>query len=123
MEAGTTNKTERVSPKAALLQARERLLAHGEDVTEIDAALQSTLVHRRQPKNPHPVLDYLLDHLGMINDRQLCVVLNVAPPVMSKVRHGVRNFSPSMAIMAHELTGLSFGDMRSMLGMAEDEKF
>jgi hypothetical protein len=122
METGTVSNTQCVTATIALMQAREKLRAHNEDTSAIDEVLR-TGVKFGAAKNPHPLLDHLLDALKLKNDAALARLLDVQPPVLSKIRHGVCKFSASMAILAHEETGLSFADMRKLLGMAEGEKF
>jgi antitoxin HigA-1 len=61
------------------------------------------------------LLDALIAHLGLKNDAALSRVLEVAPPVISKFRHGRLPVGPSMLIRMHEATGLNIRDLKRFL--------
>lgn len=65
---------------------------------------------------PNRLLDTVTDNLRLKNDAQLCRVLNVAPPVISRIRHSRLAVGPSLLIRMHEVTGLSIRDLRRLMG-------
>lgn len=76
---------------------------------------------KKQKKQPNPelnsrLLDRLIDVMGLKNDASLARVLEVAPPVISKIRHGRRDIGPILLIGAHEESGLSIKEMKTMIG-------
>jgi len=73
-----------------------------------------------QPK--HAMLDYLIVQMKLKNDAALSRILEVAPPVISKIRHKKLTFGPSLQIKAFELINegkeklvITFPKMREML--------
>lgn len=62
--------------------------------------------------DPNGLLDEVAILLGTKNDAALSRALGVAPPVLSKIRHGRLNFGPSLMVKCHETAGNSFPTMR-----------
>jgi hypothetical protein len=62
------------------------------------------------------LLDTLLDSLRLKNDAALSRLLEVAPPVISKVRHRKMPMSGSLLIRMHEVSGLPIIDLRYLMG-------
>jgi hypothetical protein len=62
------------------------------------------------------LLDRLIEVMGLKNDASLSRVLEVAPPVISKIRHGRLDIGPILLIGAHEESGLSIKEMKAMIG-------
>lgn len=78
---------------------------------------------KAQKKQPDPVqnsrlLDRLIEVMGLKNDASLARVLEVAPPVISKIRHGRLDIGPILLIGAHEESGLSIKEMKAMIGQS-----
>ena len=76
---------------------------------------------KAQKKQPNPelnsrLLDRLIDVMGLKNDASLARVLEVAPPVISKIRQGRLDIGPILLIGAHEESGLSIKEMKAMIG-------
>ena len=70
-----------------------------------------------QPEyDPDNLLDSLLKKLELKNDAALSRVLDVAPPVISKIRHRRLPVGASILIRMHEVSGLTVGDLRALLG-------
>ncbi len=61
-------------------------------------------------------LDHISKTLRLKNDAALSRALQVAPPVISKIRNGRISFGPSMVIRAHEITGLPVRSIKDLLG-------
>ncbi len=63
-------------------------------------------------------IDTLIEVMSLKNDAALSRVLEVAPPVISKIRHGQLDVGPTLLIGAHEESGLSIKQMKSILNGA-----
>lgn len=66
--------------------------------------------------NPNHLLDTLLGKMQLKNDAALSRMLEIAPPVISKVRHYRMPIGASLLIRMHEVTGLSIRDLRDLMG-------
>lgn len=66
--------------------------------------------------NPNHLLDTLLEKLQLKNDAALSRALEVAPPVISKIRHGKLQVGASVLIRMHEVTGMAIRDLRDLMG-------
>lgn len=70
-----------------------------------------------QPEyDPDRLLDAMLEKLQLKNDAALCRALEVAPPVISKIRHRRLPVGASMLIRLHEVTDMSVAQLREILG-------
>ena len=69
-----------------------------------------------QSYEPNRLLDALLQKMQLKNDAALSRMLEVAPPVISKIRHHRLPVSASLLIRMHEATGLTVGDLRFLMG-------
>lgn len=63
------------------------------------------------------LLDDTLQYLGLKNDAALSRALEVAPPVISKLRHGRLLVGDSMVIRLHEATGWDVRGIKQRLGL------
>lgn len=66
--------------------------------------------------NPGRLLDTLLSMLNLKNDAALSRALEVAPPVISKIRHLRLPVGASLLIRMHEVSGLTIADLRALMG-------
>jgi plasmid maintenance system antidote protein VapI len=66
--------------------------------------------------DPNHLLDVLIERLNLKNDAALCRALEVAPPVISKIRHRTLPVGASMLIRMHEVSGLSVRELRDLMG-------
>ena len=66
--------------------------------------------------NPNHFLDILLGKMQLKNDAALSRMLEVAPPVISKIRHHRLPVGASLLIRMHEVTGMSIRDLRDLMG-------
>ena len=73
-------------------------------------------VNTEQAKRNSAFIDLLIETMTLKNDAALSRVLEVAPPVISKIRHGRLPVGASMLISAHEESGLSIREMKDVLG-------
>lgn len=66
-------------------------------------------------QNPNYFLDSLLVHMKLKNDAALARFIEVAPPVISKLRHQVLPVSARLLIKLHDASGLSIAELRDLL--------
>lgn len=66
--------------------------------------------------DPNHLLDILRSRLHLKNDAELSRVLEVAPPVISKIRHRRLPVGASMLIRMHEVSELSIKELRLLMG-------
>jgi plasmid maintenance system antidote protein VapI len=66
--------------------------------------------------NPGALLDELIKRLNLKNDAALAKVLEVAPPVISKLRNGRLPVGATILITMHEVTGMTVAKLRSLMG-------
>ncbi len=66
--------------------------------------------------NPNHLLDVLIEKLNLKNDAALCRALEVAPPVISKIRHRSLPVGASMLIRMHEVSQMSVRELRDLMG-------
>lgn len=65
-------------------------------------------------KKANELLDYLVQHLAVNNDRALGEVLKVAQPSLSKIR-GNGKVSAEVILAIHEATGISIAEIKSRI--------
>ena len=66
--------------------------------------------------DPNHLLDTLIKQMKLKNDAALCRALEVAPPVISKIRHKRLPVGASLLIRMHELTGMNIRELRDLMG-------
>jgi hypothetical protein len=66
--------------------------------------------------NPNRLLDTLIEKLHLKNDAALSRTLEVAPPVISKIRHNRLPVGASLLIRMHEVSDMSIRDLRYLMG-------
>lgn len=66
--------------------------------------------------DPNNLLDSLIEKLHLKNDAALSRALEVAPPVISKIRHRRLPVGASLLIRMHEVSELSIRDLRVLMG-------
>lgn len=66
--------------------------------------------------DPNHLLDSLIEKLKLKNDAALSRALEVAPPVISKIRHRRLPVGASLLIRMHEVSELTIGELRALMG-------
>src|SRR5262245_54321151 len=66
--------------------------------------------------NPDNLLNALIERLNLKNDAALARALEVAPPVISKIRHRRLPVGASMLIRMHEVSNLEIRELRELMG-------
>lgn len=71
--------------------------------------------------DPDKLLDALIKKLNLKNDAALSRSLEVAPPVISKIRNRRLPVGASLLIRMHEVSELSIREMRELMGDRRDK--
>lgn len=71
--------------------------------------------------NPDNLLASIIGKLNLKNDAALSRALEVAPPVISKIRHRRLPVGASLLIRMHEVTDLSIKELRELMGDRRDK--
>ena len=66
--------------------------------------------------DPNRLLDTLIEKLHLKDDAALSRALEVAPPVISKIRHNRLPVGASLLIRMHEVSDMSIRDLRYLMG-------
>lgn len=66
--------------------------------------------------NPSRLLDVLRENFRLETDAALARMLEVAPPVINRIRHRKMPVSGALLIRMHEVTGLNIIDLRYLIG-------
>ncbi|GGY03234.1 hypothetical protein GJV26_00990 [Massilia dura] len=66
--------------------------------------------------NPGRLLDALAERLAAKNDAALSRALEVAPPVLSKIRHGRLPVGATILLRMHEASGIPIRELRDLMG-------
>ncbi|HCE07954.1 MAG TPA: hypothetical protein DIT28_12570 [Oxalobacteraceae bacterium] len=72
--------------------------------------------------DPNALMDTLIEKLDLKNDAALARELEVAPPVISKIRHRTLRVGATMLIRMHEVSELTISELRNLMG-EHKEKF
>lgn len=78
--------------------------------------MSSETLTSQESYNPNRLLDHLIERLHLKNDAALSRALEVAPPVISKIRHRRLPVGASMLIRMHEVSSLSVRELRDLMG-------
>ena len=74
---------------------------------------------RRLPEgaeyDPNRVLDAIISKLRLKNDAALSRVLEVAPPVISKIRHNTLPIGATILLRMHEESEYSIRELRALM--------
>jgi len=89
--------------------------------TELDTPENSTRLADLAAYDPNHLLDSLIEKLHLKNDAALSRALEVAPPVISKIRHRRLPVGASLLIRMHEVSDLSIKDLRELMGDRRDK--
>ncbi len=76
----------------------------------------STKLAEQVAYDPNRLLDALIEKLSLKNDAALSRILEVAPPVISKIRHRRLPVGASLLIRMHEVSDLTIQELRALMG-------
>ncbi|HZV64020.1 MAG TPA: hypothetical protein VFG03_03800 [Telluria sp.] len=65
--------------------------------------------------DPNRVLDAIIEKLQLKNDAALSRALEVAPPVISKIRHRTLPIGATILLRMHEVSDFSIRELRAMM--------
>ncbi len=88
---------------------------------QLDNTMNSTRLADQVAYDPNNLLDALIEKLSLKNDAALSRALEVAPPVISKIRHRRLPVGASLLIRMHEVSDLSIKDLRILMGDRRDK--
>lgn len=77
---------------------------------------RDTQHHEKYQYDPNNLLESLIERLNLKNDAALSRALEVAPPLISKIRHRRLPVGASLLIRMHEVSNLSIQDLRALMG-------
>lgn len=66
--------------------------------------------------NPDNLLNALIERLELKNDAALARLLEIAPPLLSKIRHRRLPVGAALLIRMHEVSGLPVRELRNLMG-------
>ena len=65
--------------------------------------------------DPNRVLDAIINKLKLKNDAALSRLLEVAPPVISKIRHNTLPIGATILLRMHEVSDYSIRELRALM--------
>ena len=65
--------------------------------------------------NANKLFDTIIDEARLKNDAALAKAIKVAPPVISKMRHGALKVGATMILALHEVFGVPVARIRELL--------
>jgi plasmid maintenance system antidote protein VapI len=83
--------------------------------------MQTESMSQSRHYNPDNLLASIIGKLNLKNDAALSRALEVAPPVISKIRHRRLPVGASLLIRLHEVTDLSIKELRELMGDRRDK--
>jgi predicted house-cleaning noncanonical NTP pyrophosphatase (MazG superfamily) len=63
---------------------------------------------------PNKLLDTLIEKLHLKNDAELCRVLEVQPPIISKIRHRKLNVGATILLRMHEKSNIPIRELKEL---------
>ena len=63
---------------------------------------------------PNKLLDTLIEKMKLKNDAELCRVLEVQPPIISKIRHRKLAVGATILLRMHEKSEMSIKDLKEL---------
>lgn len=82
---------------------------------------KETKMNEQTFKSAGDLLEDVKAKLQVKNDAALSRAFEVAPPVISKIRHGKLPVGASLIIKIHELTGMTIAEIKSYLPSKDDK--
>jgi len=83
--------------------------------------MKSEIMTTTQSYDPDNLLSSLISRLNLKNDAALSRALEVAPPMISKIRHRRLPVAASLLIRMHEISALSITELRALMGDRRDK--
>ncbi len=67
---------------------------------------------------PNKLLDTLIDKMNLKNDAELCRMLEVQPPIISKIRHRKLTVGATILLRMHEKSEISIRELKALSSTA-----
>ena len=67
--------------------------------------------------DPNKVLDAIIERLNLKNEAALSRALEVAPPVISKIRHRTLPIGATILLRMHEVSEFSIRELKALMGV------
>lgn len=81
---------------------------------EMLAAMQRARALEPSSFVPNKLLDTLIEKLHLKNDAELCRVLEVQPPIISKIRHRKLNVGATILLRMHEKSNIPIRELKEL---------
>ncbi len=81
---------------------------------EMLAAMQRARALEPSSFVPNKLLDTLIERLQLKNDAELCRVLEVQPPIISKIRHRKLAVGATILLRMHEKSDMSIRELKEL---------
>lgn len=78
--------------------------------------METTSASALHSYNPDNLLNALIEKLGLKNDAALARLLEVAPPILSKIRHRRLPVGAALLIRMHEVSNMPIRELRDLMG-------
>ena len=85
------------------------------DVTSEGPSMPIRRIPEGAEYDPNRVLDAIINKLKLKNDAALSRVLEVAPPVISKIRHNALPIGATVLLRMHEVSDFSIRELRALM--------
>lgn len=83
--------------------------------------MQNAITLDDQQYDPNRLLDFLIKKMRVKNDAGLSRKLDVAPPVLSKIRHRRTPIGATMLIRMHEVSDINIAELRKLMGVHSEK--
>jgi hypothetical protein len=94
------------------------MLDHSVEIAIFPAVEYTPTVDMAAPSyDPDRFLDAIIKHMRLKNDAALSRALDVAPPVVSKLRHRAIAIGATHLLRAHEATGMTIAELKALAGL------
>ncbi len=84
--------------------------------------MNTKLLSSMEHYNPNRLLDAIIEKLQLKNDAALSRALEVAPPVISKIRHHTLPIGATILLRMHEISDMSIREMRELMSHKEADE-
>ena len=68
---------------------------------------------------PNKLLDTLIERMQLKNDAELCRVLEVQPPIISKIRHRKLNVGATILLRMHEKSNIPIRELKELTSASQ----
>jgi hypothetical protein len=105
--AGKRHLLQRLEQRRSTMSVRQKKLELIEAMNRARALEPSSFV-------PNKLLDTLIEKMNLKNDAELCRVLEVQPPIISKIRHRKLAVGATILLRMHEKSEISIRELKDL---------